>query len=384
MPFKKLQEQNTRVQYEAIIVKLLAMLLRPKTHYQLCLPEKVQTAINKLHAELKAGPGNEHLIVYAANNVLFRIWARVWTKNDINTIGDPTICFLALLMLKGDNSFQSPKNTTSHIAKLKYGLRIIMLSAIKHEAFMKKVDDITACTVYENWFTEKVDSTFNALCTLQHFASSLAYNEPGMPHIIWMDRTHYRTMRYKGDTIEFDKLPTLFGLLETDAIRIWKEDILMGLPLRIHYNEITDDPAITDVGYSFIFDKRNPFFKDRDILAKAILTSPMLSKQFLTGLYDSQGHPIWNIVELQKWLFNYSRFHEVQITSADMKGGSPSRGTEISCIEYINTNTRPRGLYMIGNHLAIMCQYHKSAAITGKDKVIPHSLDAVTSGSTGY
>lgn len=51
----------------------------------------------------------------------------------------------------------------------------------------------------------------------------------------------------------------------------------------------------------------------------------------------------------------------------------------MECIEYINTQTRQRGLYMIGNHLAILCQYHKSASITGTDKLIPHSLDAVTS-----
>lgn len=37
---------------------------------------------------------------------------------------------------------------------------------------------------------------------------------------------------------------------------------------------------------------------------------------------------------------------------------------------------------MMGNHLAILCQYHKSASITGKDKIIPHSLDAVTADLT--
>ncbi|KAF8803079.1 hypothetical protein BYT27DRAFT_7260412 [Phlegmacium glaucopus] len=33
----------------------------------------------------------------------------------------------------------------------------------------------------------------------------------------------------------------------------------------------------------------------------------------------------------------------------------------------------------MGTHLAVVCQYHKSGSITGKDKVIPHSLDAVSS-----
>lgn len=114
-------------------------------------------------------------------------------------------------------------------------------------------------------------------------------------------------------------------------------------------------------------------------MANAILAHSDLSKRFLTGQRDNLGQPIWNVVELQKWLYSYSLLHGALITSADIKGGAPSRGTEIECIEYINTQTRLRGLYMMGNHLAILCQYHKSASITGKDKIIPHSLDAVTS-----
>lgn len=134
------------------------------------------------------------------------------------------------------------------------------------------------------------------------------------------------------------------------------------------------------VGYSLFSDCRNKcFFKDKEILVKAILADPALCKRSLTGNIDSQGQPIWNVIELHKWLFSYSQFHGAQITSADIKGGTPSRGTEMECIQYMNTRTRLRGLYMMGNHLAILFQYHKSAAITGKDKIIPHSLDAVTS-----
>ena len=137
--------------------------------------------------------------------------------------------------------------------------------------------------------------------------------------------------------------------------------------------------ADTSVGYSFISDLRNECFQKRDMLANAIVSNSVLSKRFLTGQLDIFGHPLWKITELQTWLSNYSKFHAVQITSANLKGGAPSQGTELNCIQYINSTTRQRGLYMIGNHLAVMCQYHKSASFTGKDKLIPHSLDAVTS-----
>jgi hypothetical protein len=109
----------------------------------------------------------------------------------------------------------------------------------------------------------------------------------------------------------------------------------------------------------------------------AIVEHPVLYKRFFS---DDDGIPTWNVMALQKWLFNYAKFHSIQLASIEMKAGSPGHGTELCCLEYQNTHTRPqRGLYIMGTHLAVVCQYHKSGSITGKDKVIPHSLDAVTS-----
>ena len=356
------------------------MLVRPSPYICLDLPPKLQSAIATLKEELENTMPNALTVRTTCIHILFRIWSRAWQKADNNPLGDPTIVFLALSMLKHDGSFQTPKNTTPLVARLKYCLRLIMLVVLKRIATTENIDDLKACQQYEKWFTEKVDSTFNTLCTLQHYASSLAHQERGLPHVVWMDRTNHQTMRFKGHTVEFGKLTSVFSTLENDAINMWEKDILMGLPLRVDYgNQIVDDLANTAVGYSFLADPRNKCFHKRDILANTILSHPILSKKFLTTQIDNRGQPIWKVTELQKWLFNYSRFHGVQLTSADLKAGAPSRGTEINCIEYMNSRTRQRGLYMIGNHLAIMCQYHKSASITGKDKLIPHALDAVTS-----
>ena len=361
------------------MVRLLAMLVRKSPDIQFEIPERIAAEIHTLKNALADKQSDAAVLKRACSQILFRIWSRTWTKSEDSSLGDPTIIFLALVMLKKDGGFQTPKNTTPFIARLKYCLRLIMLIAVKREALKKKTKDLEACKNHEQWFTEKVDTTFNTLCTMQHYASSLAQHERSLPLVVWMDRTNFRKMRFKGHTVEFDKLTTLFTNLENDAITLWEKDVLMGLPLRATYNKVTDNMGNTDVGYSFIFDQRNESFQDRDILAKAILADSALSKKFLTGLIDNCGQPMWKITELQKWLFNYSRFHAVQLTSADLKGGSPSRGTEINCIEYINSRSRQRGLYMIGDHLAIMCQYHKSASMTGEDKLIPHSLDAVTS-----
>jgi hypothetical protein len=83
---------------------------------------------------------------------------------------------------------------------------------------------------------------------------------------------------------------------------------------------------------------------------------------------------------LRKWLICYAKFEELILTKSEGTAGSSSRMTEISCLTFRNTRVRPsRGLFMMGSHLAYLCQYHKGTSTTGKDKMIPHAFDAHTS-----
>jgi hypothetical protein len=199
-----------------------------------------------------------------------------------------------------------------------------------------------------------------------------------MPRIVWTDRENYQTMRYLGSVVEFPKLHNVFEQMENDAIHLWETQVLMGCDLSVKTKNICDDLTNSTVGYSFLTDPRNTQFQFRDQLFSEVLRNGDLRKRFLTSQSNSEGHPIWNTQALQLWLFNYSKFEGLLLASIEMKAGSPGRGTEITCLEYKNTRTRTRGLYMMGDHLAILRQYHKSASISGLDKIIPHSVDAVT------
>ena len=56
--------------------------------------------------------------------------------------------------------------------------------------------------------------------------------------------------------------------------------------------------------------------------------------------------------------------------------GSPSRSTELTCIQLRNTFCWTRGLYNIGRCMAIVVQYSKTSTRNGHDTLIPHVLDA--------
>ena len=63
-----------------------------------------------------------------------------------------------------------------------------------------------------------------------------------------------------------------------------------------------------------------------------------------------------------------------------MLSGAPSKGSELTAMGYCNTQTRStRTLMVFGQHVAPLCQYSKTTALTVQDKFILHSLDALTS-----
>lgn len=92
------------------------MLLWPSDNYKLDLGPKIQNVIEDLHATLVSDPPDPPQVQKFTRDLLQCIWGHTWKKTKLNSIGDPTICNLALAMLKYDGSFQSPKNTTPYIA----------------------------------------------------------------------------------------------------------------------------------------------------------------------------------------------------------------------------------------------------------------------------
>jgi len=154
---------------------------------------------------------------------------------------------------------------------------------------------------------------------------------------------------------------------------------LQGIDLLTFYDEIMDDMSNKSDRYSFLVHPRNKCFAKRDRLAQAICTDPDLLSKFLTEVVGPDGNHMWNVIELRRWLLDYSFFHCILMTPTEMSAGSPARLTEVSCIEYCNTKARQdRGLYMMGRYLAMLCRYHKSRSNTSFDKLIPHALDAIS------
>jgi hypothetical protein len=375
-PFHKHQESTTIHQYIVPPLCELGLLLKKSDVYHIPIPEDLNRDIEELWMHLPPQEPGDGLV--ELHKVFKGLFMRKWTSTEDNPMPCPTIRTLTLLSLQRDGSFAEPKNITGLIAKLERAIQLTCLWELKCLSRSQYGgDDNLACDAIQHWFIEKVESPYSSLRSLQHRASAIAYATTGLPRIWWTDQKEWSSMLYTGTPIHLNQLKTIFVNMEKAVVNVWEEKVLRGLKIQIKYGHLTENLTNKQVGYSFLTDPCNPWFKDRDQLLGAILADPQQRDHFAL-MDECTGTLIWKTAALRRWLMDYAEFQGVQLARVEMLSGGPSRGTELTAMNYCTTPTRGRNLHVLGNHLAILREYHKSGALCGVDKLIPHGLDAVT------
>ncbi|KAI5983299.1 hypothetical protein EDC04DRAFT_2616251 [Pisolithus marmoratus] len=157
----------------------------------------------------------------------------------------------------------------------------------------------------------------------------------------------------QSDELEHCLVLENFFVEKTWSLKRWRqswsrsgeEGILMGHDIRVEYDKIADDLINKDVGYSFLSDARNPQLTHQDQLVKKFLQDEATFAHFAM---IREGTIIWN--------------------------------RKLTAMTYCNTQTQPtRNLAVLGKHISLLCRYLKTSTLTGKDKLIPHALDGITS-----
>ena len=363
-------------QYLLPIVALLSMLAKSRNQdiYHIPLPVDIYHMMDSLCINFKVLTEEEAL--EKIHRILLTIWSIKWIRTQENNIPDPTERCLVLLALRKDGAFKKANEVTSIIAKFQYCMRLVFIKEIKNKIELEGTTEDEACTSLQAYFTEKTNFTFSRLCSLQHRASSAAYSTMGVPHIWWSDTIAWKSMVYKGNTIHFSDVCKIFTDLEARLVDQWENKVLMGKKLRVAYDFLADDLTNNSLGYSFMEDERNKHLVNKGLLLKEFLTDPAICSYFTVSYGDNI---VWNKDSLRGWLADYAKLHGLLLLRTEMLSGAPARGTELTAMTYRNTFTRSlRNLIILGEHIVLLCLYQKTSAITGQDKLIPHSLDAVT------
>ncbi|KXN90727.1 Isoleucine--tRNA ligase, cytoplasmic [Leucoagaricus sp. SymC.cos] len=383
--FQKLQTSDSTDNYIAILTKLVAFFLREKKTYLLPLPNEIEDRIRHLRGMKLQYPIEESSpsldfddYVERIVDLLMSIWTCQWDPSYDNDIGDPTLCFVALSSIREDLSWVQPKYVMPMIASLVYCMRCVFLYCLHIPLPAQQNLDIRKrYHLLDTWKDENRESTWSELYTLQHLASSFARTTPSFPAYLWLDNK-CTTCLWQGHEITLDGLRAMARELHRRTYKLFMEEVMMGLDIQLEYDKLFDDLSNSSPHYGFVSDQRNAHLLKCNQMLKAILRDKALSKEFLLGRRPN-GKPILNLSRCREWLRVYAELLVLLMANVEFMGGSPSRGTEMTCIQIRNTATRTRGLYALKRHIAVVCQYTKTRAVTSKDTLLPHSLDAFNS-----
>lgn len=395
-PFHRHQQPQTLYTYAALGLRFLAGLLREGGADAFGLtPDRFTTYVQPLQALLQASaPADAPELQDALHQLLLFLWTTPWQPLDLSedeegpveeplstSVVDPTLRFLIYISLRKDGSHADPKQVTPWIAQLKYLMRLTFLREIKHRSRTQfKGNDMHACDSLVNFFTEKQVSPFNSLCALSHRATHISLSQLALPRVWWLDREGWTRMLYQGDELQLAHIQAMFHALEDELVDHYRLKVLMSTALALHPDspQLVEDLSNTSAGYSFLTDGRNAEqLKGTQLaLVRALLSSPDRCAQWLHSL---NGRLFWNTHRLREWLVEYAHHQRLLLLRSEMISAGAGRGTELTGMIFRSTRTRStRNLALLDNHITMVRTYSKTGALTGLDKVIPHSLDGVT------
>ncbi|KAK7013337.1 hypothetical protein R3P38DRAFT_2788920 [Favolaschia claudopus] len=361
------QGNTTLNQYLVPITHFLAALMRHSPHYSFPTTPQLADAVAGLHDEISHN---------SLHDVFMALWKAQWLATGAAKTADPTMKFLCLFRLKPDGSFHTAKDTTRPITQLCRCIQLALLTEIH-----ALVDSGEAASQMDAWkmvapFVKDNELTsFANLITLQHFATSQAMKGMSMPHINWLDRKKWTKLQFDGNPISLGQITEIVGRLEDKIKKLWEEEIMFGLGLRVPYGDLQDDLLNKTPGYSFIQDARNPFLAHKNTLVRQIFADEKLRNRFVT-LKPGAKQALLNILEARKWLVSLATVEGLIMLAAELSDGGVIRGTELASMLARNTPFANRNLAGLGKFVALVRQYDKTSNNTQSDKLVPLAMSS--------
>ncbi|KAL1749714.1 hypothetical protein FB107DRAFT_280398 [Schizophyllum commune] len=287
--------------------------------------------------------------------------------------------------VKADGSYMEAKELTGVLARLTRAIRLFVLTEIHasieedhaaefgplpspdHRFTPTAGDQVDKARALLRWVQEDNLSTFAAIRSCQHYATSLAESALGMPSIWWVDSQNHTEMLVRGHRLSLDHLRTIVANLQKKIEKSFRF-LTAGLPTDIDYDALNDDLRNNTNGYSVVdllWRKSSDQFID---FAQRLLEDPGLG---LTR--HMSGELAMN--PTRAWLEALARHELLILVYIQFTSGGPARGTELVGLLMRNIPTRLRSLYVFGRRVCLVRRYNKTSSIQEHDKVIPVSLD---------
>lgn len=299
------------------------------------------------------------------------LWTQAWDKFP-DPLADPTNRFCVWSSLRNDNGHAFVATLTTTFAALKFCIRISMV----YETRVKgaPIDRINSL---KPWYTDMATaSTFTTLCNYSRIAASVERSTPKDTFdFTWTEKEGATEFSFKGNKAKASDVRLMAAKLDAEVVSQWEEKVLLSLPLHVKTERLTEDVGDGTPGYCFIDDPRNNL-PPPTALYDAILTDAELRSRFFV---EVNGSYTWNHAAAAEWLADYAELNRLLLLRCEILAGGARRGTELVNMIYRSSSVQSRrNLSVLDPHVMLLATYSKTSSITGRDRFIPHSLDAIT------
>lgn len=170
--------------------------------------------------------------------------------------------------------------------------------------------------------------------------------------------------------------------LIVDAEQFIMEKVLLGVSpeeagFTLQYDtRIVDNYSDMSPKYSFISDKRNPFWQLDKSLATRFITAPGAAHLWDSAQRTTAINELpWRKSEVDRWISDCDCATKSLAVCVQNIGGATGRGTEITSLNAENMGFRIRSMFFRNpGTLVFVLSYNKTTSNTGLDRIIAHAV----------
>jgi len=214
------------------------------------------------------------------------------------------------------------------------------------------------------------DTSFNRLRETMCLACTVLGDGPDIPRLV---RIGPMACTINGQAITIDTLRNLVSKFFSEANKVMRNQLLLGLQTAIAESNIINKANEDDVGYSFLSNACNEFHRHGQNLAIHLFNDRHTRSLFIKGTGDDRSI-IWNPDALAMWARAANHVHALLFLLMHFIAGGPPRGEESKSYLIRNTEHFDRTFYWSAGTIMTFQRYHKGANARLPVKLIPRFL----------
>lgn len=287
--------------------------------------------------------------------------------------------FFAVLGIRKDGCFSEATNYTLHLSAF---IKIAQLLVIQRSILAVELDEVNHAAdildiIQDRFIVYGTRSPMNWAQKLRTYGKKIQDTTTSLEYIIWTDDGEQLT--YKDFQVTMTNLKSFVAKQVSiaqdqlhDLLLIHQDEDRKSVTPKFNLRSLKDDPTIDEPGWNFLKHAENSALHGyEDWLLTRIVKTDWLQDEFL----ESKQSAKWKKQAVHRYLKQVDSFLERLLFVIHITGGQPSRGTELTSLQFCNsTHGIRRSVFIENGLISFVTFYHKGYSVQGLTKIIHRYL----------